>query len=187
MKSYAENQEDVWIHDHLPLPQSGFYLDVGAAWPDRYSQTAFLRDLGWRGLAIDANPAYRPFWDNVPNVEFICAVVSDEPEINFLIEPTNAQVSRKHESGVRAITRRLDGILEEWGVEKVDFIAVDVENMELDCIKSLDLDFYKPNIITAEFDSGHAGQNFALLNYLVGVKGYRVMHLSPNNAVYYRP
>lgn len=186
MKSYAENQEDVWVHDHLPVPQSGFYVDVGAAWPDRYSQTAFLRELGWKGLAIDANPAYREFWEGVP-AEFVCAVVSDEPEINFLIEPSNAQVSRKHATGIPVTTRRLDDILDERGVTKVDFLAVDVEDHELNVVKSIDLERFGVNIIVAEFNSEHAGQNFSLMNYLVGTQSYRVMHLSSNNAVYYRP
>lgn len=186
---YSEDGTSSWILSHLPLPTHGTFVDVGCGWPLAYSQTAFLRELGWSGLAIDANPAYANDWCDVPNTRFIAAVVSDEPEINFLIEPTNAQVSRKHETGQRVACRRLDDILEEHGVRKVNFLAVDVENMELDVVKSLNLERvrFSPNIIVAEFDSQHAGQNFGLLNYLVGLKGYRVVHLSPNNATFYKP
>lgn len=184
---HSEDGTSSWILSNLPLPAHGTWVDVGCGWPLAYSQTAFLRELGWSGLAIDANPAYANDWHGVPNTKFIAAVVSDDPEINFLIEPTNAQVSRKHETGQRVKCVRLDDILEREDIWKVDFLAVDVENMELDVVKSIDFEMYRPTIIVAEFDSQHAGQNFGLLNYLVGLKGYRVVHLSPNNATFYKP
>jgi hypothetical protein len=59
---YSEYGEDRWVVEHLMLPQRGIYLDVGAGHPEINSNTAFLRDRGWRGLAVDANPDYGPHW-----------------------------------------------------------------------------------------------------------------------------
>ena len=62
MNFYSEYGEDRWIAENLKLPDRGFYVDVGCAVPGSGSNTAFLRDRGWGGLVIDANPAYAALW-----------------------------------------------------------------------------------------------------------------------------
>ena len=52
---YGQNREDEWIDKNLPLPEKGFYVDIGCEHPFNHSNTAFLRDRGWKGLAIDGN------------------------------------------------------------------------------------------------------------------------------------
>jgi FkbM family methyltransferase len=55
--SYAQNCEDVMLWRALKTIGAGFYIDVGAAHPDRGSVTRALYDRGWRGINIEPVPA----------------------------------------------------------------------------------------------------------------------------------
>ena len=56
--SYAQNFEDVMLWRALGHISRGFYLDVGAAWPDEDSVTKAFYDRGWRGINVEPNPAF---------------------------------------------------------------------------------------------------------------------------------
>lgn len=181
MKSYAENHEDQWVSENLLLPESGVWVDVGCAHPFVFSQTAFLRDRGWTGIAIDGNPAYAPEWEPIKNAHFVAAVVSENPREMFLIEPTNAMVSRRHESGVPVQTATLDHLTRF--MDKIDFLSLDVEGMEMEALASLNIGLKPPAIIVSEFRSEHAGEDFRVLHYLLA-RGYELVHATMNNFVF---
>lgn len=185
MQFYSEDQTDRWVCDNLPLPERGVFVDVGAAHAFRYSQSAFLRQLGWTGLAIDANDDYRSEWADITGVHFVHAVVSNEPEVRFLYEPTNGLVSRKHETGALVQTQSLNAILERSMIGTVDFLCLDVEGMEFESLLSLDLHRYAPQIVVAEYRSEHAGEDFRVLHYLLA-HGYRLVHGTHGNFTYKR-
>jgi len=54
--SYAQNFEDVMLSRALKHVSNGFYIDVGAAWPDEHSVTKAFYDRGWHGINIEPNP-----------------------------------------------------------------------------------------------------------------------------------
>lgn len=56
--SYAQNYEDVMLWRALKHVQNGFYIDVGAAWPDEHSVTKAFYLAGWRGINIEPNPQF---------------------------------------------------------------------------------------------------------------------------------
>lgn len=56
--SYAQNYEDVMLWRALKHIANGFYIDVGAAWPDKHSVTKAFYDRGWRGINIEPNPVH---------------------------------------------------------------------------------------------------------------------------------
>ena len=55
-KSYSQEGEDLLVDRFLDCKPLGFYVDVGARRPKRFSNTYRLYRRGWRGLNIDANP-----------------------------------------------------------------------------------------------------------------------------------
>src|SRR3990167_8861423 len=72
--------EDKFVFENFSLPQIGVFVDVGAG-PDGIegSNTYFLEQNGWTGLAIDGDPRNFPdLKKNRKNV--ICAVVSNKEE-----------------------------------------------------------------------------------------------------------
>ena len=56
MISYAQNFEDVMLWRAFKHVKKGFYVDVGAAWPDFDSVTKWFYDNGWTGINIEPNP-----------------------------------------------------------------------------------------------------------------------------------
>jgi hypothetical protein len=55
-KSYSQEGEDMILNRIFEFRNSGFYIDVGAHHPMRFSNTYFFYRKGWRGINIDAMP-----------------------------------------------------------------------------------------------------------------------------------
>ncbi|MCX2716544.1 hypothetical protein OQH61_02215 [Helicobacter sp. MIT 21-1697] len=55
-KSYAQQGEDLILQEMLNNIQYGFYVDVGAHHPFRFSNTYLFYQKGWKGINIDAMP-----------------------------------------------------------------------------------------------------------------------------------
>jgi len=55
-RHYAQVGEDIIVGGLLRGAQ-GFYIDVGAHPPQRYSNTQLLYERGWRGINVEPNPA----------------------------------------------------------------------------------------------------------------------------------
>lgn len=70
--SYAQNFEDVILWRALGNIKGGFYIDVGAAWPNNDSVTKMFYDNGWSGINIE------------PNTQFFSELVNQRPrDINL--------------------------------------------------------------------------------------------------------
>ncbi len=146
---YAQNREDKWIAENLPLPEKGFYVDVGCGHPFTTSNTAFLRDRKWEGLAIDGNRTWAEDWKHIP--AFCCAVIASQPEVLFC---ENAWWSRIG-IGTSRSAETLEAILERFSVGKIDFLSVDVEGSEFEILQSFDFDLHDPSIVVAEYNAMH--------------------------------
>ena len=55
-RSYSLEGEDMILRRVFEWKMDGFYVDVGAHHPMRYSNTYFFYKRGWSGLNIDATP-----------------------------------------------------------------------------------------------------------------------------------
>jgi hypothetical protein len=53
--SYAQFREDT-ILDRFFKKSTGFYIDIGANHPDRFSNTKKFYKKGWSGINIEPNP-----------------------------------------------------------------------------------------------------------------------------------
>ena len=56
VRSWSQEGEDMILHRIFGGKKSGFYVDVGAHHPKRFSNTYFFYCHGWRGINIDAMP-----------------------------------------------------------------------------------------------------------------------------------
>lgn len=184
MSRGSEFGEDVWILEHLKdlLPEKGVYVDIGCGLPDFMSNTAFLRDRGWTGLAIDANPAYGEHWKH-PGNPFICAVLSDKPVVKFEFRE-NTATSRICDTGQEVETVPLDQILEMEHIKKIDFLSIDIEGAEFDVMKEFDFAWWEPTIIVAEYNTAGLGFDLRMLNYLLKTWGYEAVHHTVANFIY---
>ena len=56
LKSYSQEGEDMILRRLFEKQKTGFYVDVGAHHPKRFSNTFFFYKKGWSGINIDAMP-----------------------------------------------------------------------------------------------------------------------------------
>lgn len=180
MKFYSEFGEDRWLYENNHLGgKSHVYVDLGAADPWTASNTALLRDLGWRGLAIDGNPIHAHKW----KTPFVNAIISDEPEVPFNFHP-NHVVSRVEAGNpiVPAVT--LESLLQRYDIGLIDLLSVDIEGHEFNAIKTMDLAIHRPRMIIGEYNTEGLGEDFRLRDYLLE-NHYKVVHQTFANLIYF--
>ena len=54
--SYSQEGEDLIINRLIDSKKNGFYIDIGAHHPFRFSNTYKFYKMGWNGINIDAMP-----------------------------------------------------------------------------------------------------------------------------------
>jgi hypothetical protein len=177
---HSEDGVDQWIAENLPLRAEGFYVDVGAAHPLRYSNTAFLRARGWKGIAIDGTPEYAPEWAGVAGTNFINVIVSDAVRVRFINEKTNALVSRIHPEGEDKAAVPLSLLT---GNRQLDLLSIDIEGHEFPVLQQYLEDCLPPRILVCEYNSCHLGRDPRVFN-LAAHHGMTLRHITDSNAVF---
>jgi FkbM family methyltransferase len=155
---------------------NGIMVEVGAAGPIFLSQSKPFRDIGWRCICIEPNPVFAKMHRDIGNeiYEYACSH-NDNDNVNFQIVNQSAdeityesfsslEVSNKlalvsgYSGGKNSLsiqninvsTRKLDSILEEAKVYKVNYVIIDVEGWELNVIRGFSTSKYKPKVIVLE-------------------------------------
>lgn len=166
-EAYAQDGEDVILERLLDGQANGFYVDVGAHHPMRFSNTYLFYKKGWRGINVDAQPGsmapFRRHRQRDTNLEFGVGTSPgsfpyfrfDEPALNTF-DPDEAKrkdVPPYHLLEVVDVAvRRLDNILSEHlpAGEEITFLTVDVEGRDLDVLQSNDWTRFRPKLVLAE-------------------------------------
>lgn len=163
--TYSQFGEDRLLPLLLDAHKPGFYVDVGANQPIRWSNTLALYKQGWRGVTIDANAALVDWHRRVrPEDKQVHAAVSDQEADLLFTEFEEHQFSSLTPSHVEEFskcakvrgqrmmrTRTLASILDEFQVPKdFAFLNVDVEGHDLMVLRSLDWNRYRPGLVVVE-------------------------------------
>lgn len=166
--SYSQEGEDRILFARLGSRQPGFYVDIGAHHPRRFSNTKLFYDLGWSGINIDADHRLiEAFTIERPrDVNLAVGVglvhgherfhIFDEAAIStFDPELASARARTTPFKPVRnefVEIKPLASILDEHlrPDQKITFLSVDVEGRDLDVLQSNDWDRYRPEVVLAE-------------------------------------
>jgi len=167
-KSYSQEGEDMVLRRIFEKKNDGFYIDVGAHHPKRFSNTYLFYKKGWNGINIDAKPGSMKVFDRLRprdlNIEIPISenpgilkyYMFNEPALNgfckSISEDRNSRGIYWIESIVELETMRLDDVLNE-NIPKgtdIDFLSIDVEGLDFEVIRSLDLIKYMPRFILIE-------------------------------------
>lgn len=164
---FAQFGEDLIVCEHLlPRRATGFYVDVGAHHPRRYSNTRLLNIAGWRGINIDPNrTSIDAFEIERPgDVNLRLAIASEPGEVElhqFADSAVNtidaAQAERWSERWERVGTETvpalpLEDVLDAHvpaGVD-VDFLSIDAEGADHEVLCSFDIERWRPSVIAIE-------------------------------------
>ncbi|MDB5321805.1 MAG: putative SAM-dependent methyltransferase [Phycisphaerales bacterium] len=167
VKSYSQEGEDRILHRLFERRDSGFYVDVGAHHPRRFSNTNLFYQLGWRGINIDATPGVKALFDQLRprDVTIEAAISRDGRELdlreysdgalNTLTDSNSsptAQAAYAITKVTRVTTRRLADVLREHMEtgQHIDFMSVDVEGMDLEVLEGNDWTRYRPRYLLVE-------------------------------------
>ncbi len=187
LKSYSQEGEDMILRRLFEKQQIGFYVDVGAHHPKRFSNTYFFYKQGWEGINIDAMPnSMVPFSKVRPRDINIEKPVSDkkqiltyyafnEPALNGfskeLSEERAKQDNNYHIIFEKDIeTSTLEEILDENlpKNQEIDFLSIDVEGLDFMVLQSNNFKKYRPKVILIEIlgSSLHDIENNDITLYL---------------------
>lgn len=183
MKFYSEHGEDKWITKHLPLPDEGIYVDIGAAHPTRMSNTAFLRDRGWTGIQIDADPYWKPCWEKKGLHLLTVPVWTKDSGVRFAVNNKAHRLSAISPEGIKSHCMSITSIC-EWGEFKhINLMSLDVEGKEFDIFRTLEKKWW-PDILIAEYDT-LGKQDYRLRDYLNNSNYYKEVLQTSNNFVFF--
>lgn len=169
LKSYSQEGEDMILNRLFEKQQKGFYVDIGAHHPKRFSNTYYFYKKGWTGINIDAMPgSMKPFNKCRKRDINIEKPVSDkkqiltyyafnEPALNGFSKELSKE-RNTNDNGYQIIfekdieTLTLEEILDVNlpDNQEIDFMTIDVEGLDFMVLKSNNFEKYKPKFILIE-------------------------------------
>ncbi|MFN7398560.1 MAG: FkbM family methyltransferase [Sandaracinobacter sp.] len=166
-RSWSQEGEDRLLLRFFEPQASGFYVDVGAHHPYRFSNTALLHRLGWRGLNIDAMPgsmkAFKRARPHDINLEIGIAKERGTAQFHVFNEKAlntfDPETARLHSRGSWRVERIIDVQLlplaevldrELAPGQTIDLLTVDAEGRDLQVLESNDWSRWRPRAILAE-------------------------------------
>lgn len=168
---YSQTGEDA-ILAHLFLlfgHDSGFYVDVGAFHPIKYSNTYYFYRRGWMGINIEPTPGRTDLFEKLRprDINVACAVsrargqirltTFDDPAVNSADKQMidlHIKTGQVHPTGAIVVEAYpLAEILEACMPpgRHLTFLSVDVEGMELEVLESNDWDRFRPRFVAVEW------------------------------------
>jgi FkbM family methyltransferase len=200
-RSFSQCGEDAIIDAYFSDRgvNCGFYIDIGAMHPYRFSNTAILSELGWSGVCIEPNPTLASLHEKYrPNAKVVQeAVDSSAGTLDLIVFPghdalstVNPEYAHVQEklfntgptSKLQVNCRSLADILGSLDVpDVIHFMDVDVEGHDLIVLRSNDWDRFRPEVILVEVKNDESE-----IGNLLESQGYReYAHVSANK-VYVR-
>jgi hypothetical protein len=168
-KSYSQEGEDMVLQRMFENQKTGFYVDIGAHHPVRFSNTYHFYKRGWRGINIDAMPGsmslFNIFRRRDINLEIPISNESKVLDYYIFNEPAlngfSKELSEKRDGDkgtfkilnvVKLRTSTLREILMQHmpAHQEIDFMSVDVEGLDLEVLKSNDWKSYRPRYLLIE-------------------------------------
>jgi len=169
IKSYSQEGEDMILRRIFDKVKNGFYIDVGAYHPKKFSNTFYFYKLGWRGINIDAMPGSMTKFNRIRkrdiNIEIsvsskkqkLTYYAFNEPALNSFNKELS--YSRNGKDNYKIIfekdidTLTLKEILDKYlprDLTEIDFLSIDVETLDFDVLISNDWQKYRPKIVLIE-------------------------------------
>lgn len=191
---YSQAGEDMilWLY-YETKNYKGFYVDVGAHHPFRFSNTAFFYRRGWRGINIEPTPSLFnafPRWRKrdinlnvgIGNGEKLTFYVFNEGALNTFDPEIARSRDGSYDGKYRIIdrievqTRTLADILDKHlpAGTPIDLLTIDVEGMDFDVLKSNDWTKYKPSFILVECESELDDLSDDEIYQFLHAKGYSI-------------
>ena len=201
-ESYSQKGEDLTIDSLLNNKRTGFYVDIGAYDPDRFSNTKRFYRKGWSGINIE--PDYENYSrfksKRVRDININIGIGLKRATLPFYrFFPATLSTFSKTEAekckklgykfiGIRKVgVARLGEVLEKYFKGKnIDFFSIDTEGFDMEALKSNDWKRFKPKIICIESSSHSLSRKHAKYDYesLLSKYGYKKIYDNNLNTIF---
>lgn len=204
-RSWSQEGEDQILRRIFEQKPHGFYVDVGAHHPMRFSNTYLFYRRGWRGINIDAMPGSMVTFNKKRprDINLEVGIGLEDKEVDYYIfnEPALNGFSKEiscardqatsiyHiEKVVKLAVRPLSSVLEGHlpTGQTIDFMSIDVEGLDLEVLQSNDWDRYRPQFVLVEIleSSLHEIEGSRIGSLMTGA-GYAI-YAKCMNTVFFR-
>lgn len=172
--SYSQDGEDLLLTSFYEGKKNykGFYIDIGAHHPFRFSNTAFFYKKGWNGINVEPTPTlFKEFIKfrkkdinlnfGIGNGEKLIFYIFNEGALNtfdkdLALERDNShngkyKIINKIEIQTYSLSEMLDKHLPKN--RKIDLLTIDVEGLDFVVLQSNNWDKFIPEFIMIECDT----------------------------------
>lgn len=168
---YSQEGEELILRRIFENQKQGYYVDVGAHDPVRFSNTCHFYKMGWNGINIDASPSVIEKFNAKRKRDINLAIgtgningkmkfyIFDEQALNtfdknrveFLEQTTNYHHVDEKEIEIK----RLEDIFIEYLPQNqiIDFVDIDVEGLDFQVLQSNDWGKFRPRVVLVEGDA----------------------------------
>ncbi len=167
----AQHHEDEILSRHFAGVRAGVFLEVGAFDGVNNSNTWYFEQAGWSGVLVEPNPDLAEMCRRArpKSRVFECAAVGDRTqrtirldraEGNLELSSISMNAHRRRWlrfqrvsaeiSTIEVAAKTIDDILQEAGIEKLDFATIDVEGFEFEALRGFTLSRFDPEIVIIE-------------------------------------
>ncbi len=179
-KLYSQKNEELIIRDFFQDRREGVFLDVGCADPMHNSTTYYLeKHLGWSGIGVDALSEFAPKYEEQrPQTRFYSYIVTDHEGtkekfyrvrgatgLSSTIERQEWMGKELKTDTLEVPTVTLNALLEKAGIEKIDFLSMDIEGGAPKALAGFDIERYRPELVCLEASGGDPEYRKGLLDY----------------------
>jgi FkbM family methyltransferase len=172
----SERAEEWILRDFFQEKRHGVFVDVGANHYQRFSNTYYLETaLSWSGVAIEPQVTFAADYTRYrPRTTFVPLFVSDQsnqtaklyvPSNDLVASSDRAYVEQQAGAGgvtIEARTTTLDDVLARLGLERIDFLTMDIELSEPAALRGFTISHYRPALVCIE---GHPQVRQQILDY----------------------
>ena len=179
MKYYAEFDTDKIIREkYFPnYDYKGLIIEVGGATPEFLSMSKHFKDNGWRTIIIEPNPTFAQQHIEIGNevYQFACSYEDKDGEFTIVeqqvsayggivtdhsfssievkdsyLRKTNFNLTNSNSKKINVKIKKLDTILNEINISKIDILYIDVEGWEIEVMKGLNTENIDCKLIVVE-------------------------------------
>jgi hypothetical protein len=166
--SFSQSGEDMVLKKLLSDKAGGFFVDVGAHHPIRYSNTFYFYLRGWNGINIDPMPGIMKQFEKVRprDINLEIAVGKSGTEYYYIFEEGCYNTFDKDiaenliEKKISRCTQRIaipkiplaEILRKHAGERKIELMSIDAEGLDVEILETNDWRQFRPSYICVEFN-----------------------------------
>mgnify|MGYP001393057396 CR=1 FL=1 len=199
---YSQNGEDLILKRLFQDKCDGFYIDIGAHHPVRFSNTYLFYRKGWCGINIDATPGSMQIFNKIRkrDINIEIGISSEKTSLLYYEFNDNAlNTFDKNEANLKVQKNykivkssklnvdRLENILEKhMKVQKnIDFMNIDVEGKDKEVLISNNWEKFRPKFILIETLNRQGSMNINCdISDFLNTKGYSLINKAYDTCIF---